>query len=80
MIGDAIDGCPDDGERDGEADADEPVDTDAAAAADEAVDADPATPTATWTADGAACDRCGERVERRWSADGDLVCADCKEW
>ncbi|MFC7185524.1 DUF7573 domain-containing protein [Halorubrum yunnanense] len=43
-------------------------------------DADPATPTAAWTTGGAACDRCGDSVARRW-LDGDaLVCAACKEW
>ena len=41
---------------------------------------DPATPTSTWHADGADCERCGERVERRWR-DGDaFVCADCAPW
>lgn len=43
-------------------------------------DADPVTPTATWTTDGAACDRCGESVARRWFDDGALVCPACKEW
>ena len=43
-------------------------------------DAEPVTATATWTADGADCDRCGEPISRRWR-DGDaLVCADCKDW
>ena len=38
------------------------------------------TATATWTAGGADCDRCGEPHSRRWR-DGDaLVCADCKDW
>ncbi|ELZ44035.1 hypothetical protein C464_14410 [Halorubrum coriense DSM 10284] len=41
---------------------------------------EPAVATSTWHADGAACDRCGERAERRWR-DGDaLVCADCASW
>jgi hypothetical protein len=56
-------------------------DADEAGTADaEAIDADPAVPTATWTTDGAACDRCGDRVARRWIDDGDLVCAACKDW
>jgi|AntRauTorcE11898_2_1112593.scaffolds.fasta_scaffold00009_107 formylmethanofuran dehydrogenase subunit E len=46
----------------------------------DAVDVDPAVPTATWTTDGAPCDRCGERVARRWLDDDDLVCGACKEW
>ena len=41
---------------------------------------DPTTATSTWTADGADCDRCGERVERRWLDDGDRLCPDCKSW
>ena len=43
-------------------------------------DASGAVPTSTWHADGADCDRCGARVDRRWR-DGDaLVCADCAPW
>ena len=45
-----------------------------------ATDADPAVPTATWAADPAACERCGERVSRRWLDDDALVCGDCKAW
>ncbi|MFC7323342.1 hypothetical protein ACFQMF_01980 [Halorubrum rutilum] len=69
---------PGDDEREtggGSVDADD-VDADGEATAD----ADPATPTATWTTDGAACDRCGESVARRWFDDGALVCPACKEW
>lgn len=40
----------------------------------------PATPTSMWHADGADCDRCGERVERRWCDDDAFVCADCAPW
>ncbi|KDS91029.1 hypothetical protein FK85_07000 [Halorubrum saccharovorum] len=40
----------------------------------------PATATATWTTGGAGCERCGDRVERRWLDDGDRVCPDCKTW
>lgn len=41
-------------------------------------DADP--PTYAWSPDGVACGTCGAVVERRWGADGRLVCGDCKEW
>ncbi|RLM72334.1 hypothetical protein [Halorubrum sp. Atlit-26R] len=41
---------------------------------------DPAAATSTWHADGAACDRCGEPVERRWRDEDDFVCADCASW
>ncbi len=40
----------------------------------------PATSTSAWTTNGAACDRCGVRVTRRWADDGALVCSDCKTW
>jgi hypothetical protein len=43
-------------------------------------DPEPATVTSTWTAGGTDCERCGERVERRWLDDGDRVCPDCKPW
>lgn len=46
----------------------------------DSTDVDPAVPTATWTADPAACERCGERVSRRWLDDDALVCGDCKAW
>jgi hypothetical protein len=46
----------------------------------DATGVDPAVPTATWTADPTACERCGERVSRRWLDDDDLVCGDCKAW
>jgi len=46
----------------------------------ERADVTPAVPTAAWTAEAAACDRCGEPVARRWFDDDALVCADCKEW
>ncbi|MFW6317145.1 MAG: DUF7573 domain-containing protein [Halorubrum sp.] len=53
---------------------------DAATDDGETADVEPAVPTATWTTDGSLCDRCGERVSRRWFDDGDLVCGACKEW
>ena len=45
-------------------------------------EADPpvATTTYAWDGDGAACDACDERVERRWQQDGGLVCVECKDW
>lgn len=44
------------------------------------VDAPSTVATSTWHGDGADCDRCGARVDRRWR-DGDaLVCADCASW
>ena len=43
-------------------------------------DADPAVATSTWHADGAECERCGERVERRWREADAFVCADCASW
>ncbi|MFB6134083.1 MAG: hypothetical protein ABEJ55_03765 [Halanaeroarchaeum sp.] len=36
--------------------------------------------TSTWTPDGAACERCGSEVARRWRDGHDVVCAACKEW
>lgn len=41
---------------------------------------DPARTTHQWTPEGTACDACGQVVERRWTGDAGLVCADCKEW
>ncbi|WP_435074147.1 DUF7573 domain-containing protein [Halorubrum sp. HHNYT27] len=75
--GDAADGI--DAESANAPDAD-PTDGDVAASNADAVDVDPAVPTATWTTDAAACDRCGGRVSRRWLDDGVLVCGECKEW
>ncbi|WP_132058004.1 DUF7573 domain-containing protein [Halorussus amylolyticus] len=47
-------------------------------------DADPAVSTYAWSPGGGNCSECGESVEKQWRAggqrDGDLVCADCKEW
>lgn len=69
--------APDAGTETGDDGSDTAADDGPDAAVD---DADPATPTSTWHADGADCDRCGERVERRWR-DGDaFVCADCAPW
>lgn len=37
-------------------------------------------PVLRWSSEPAACDRCGERIRRRW-ADGEAyVCAACKDW
>ena len=76
---------PDDPET-GSADAADPSDAaDATDAADttDSVDergVDPAVATSTWHADGAECDRCGERVERRWREGDAFVCAGCASW
>ena len=43
-------------------------------------DVDPVVATSTWHADGAECERCGERVERRWREADAFVCADCASW
>lgn len=40
----------------------------------------PARSTMAWTGDGAACDACGDIVQRRWRDDEGLVCGACKEW
>lgn len=46
----------------------------------------PAEITYDWSPDGAACDACGEPVERRWRAGegaddpAAMVCGDCKDW
>ncbi|KOX97875.1 MULTISPECIES: hypothetical protein [Halorubrum] len=56
------------------------ADTSDADDAPDSTDADPAVATSTWHADGAACDRCGERVERRWREADAYVCADCASW
>ncbi|WP_227352780.1 DUF7573 domain-containing protein [Haladaptatus salinisoli] len=50
------------------------------AAPDDEAAVEPAGATYGWTPDGAACERCGESVERRWSDDDGMVCSDCKEW
>ncbi|WP_435097489.1 DUF7573 domain-containing protein [Halorubrum sp. N11] len=65
---------------DSETDADS-ADVDSAGADVTDIEADDPTPsTATWTAGGADCERCGDRVERRWLDDGDRVCPGCKSW
>lgn len=51
---------------------------------DDSSDVEPAVSTFTWSPKGGECADCGASVERRWRSegqrDGDLVCADCKEW
>ena len=46
------------------------------------VDAPPdqTVPTFAWSADAAACARCGETAARRWREAADLVCSTCKTW
>jgi hypothetical protein len=74
------------GTDDVEGDADDAAGTDDAVDAADAPDVDgqsdvaPAVATSTWHADGAECDRCGERVERRWREADAFVCADCASW
>jgi hypothetical protein len=46
----------------------------------ESTGVEPLTPTYRWSADDAACDACGERVEARWRGEEGFVCGDCKEW
>lgn len=41
---------------------------------------EPATVTFAWTDESATCADCGATARRQWGDDGDLVCADCKEW
>lgn len=52
--------------------------------AESAAQSDPVRSTYEWTPDGGECADCGASAERRWRSDGqrdgDLVCADCKEW
>ena len=62
------------------ADPDDPVDAADAPDVDGQSDVAPAVATSTWHADGAECDRCGERVERRWREADAFVCADCASW
>lgn len=80
---------PDTGEGEesvGGASVDDPeeADTDADEADDPLAGLDlstgPAESTMSWSPDGAACESCGDVVERRWRDDGRLVCLDCKEW
>ncbi|WP_336360723.1 DUF7573 domain-containing protein [Haladaptatus sp. ZSTT2] len=40
----------------------------------------PATSTYAWSPEGAACEACGEVVERRWRDGDELVCESCKSW
>lgn len=65
---------------DAKGDAVEAADPDDAAVPLDTDDADPAVATSTWHADGADCDRCGERAERRWREADAFVCADCASW
>ena len=86
--GDAGGAEPASGDAEAAGAATDDADTDADADADESADADggdegtpeSASPTFDWTPGGSACAACGERVERRWTDDGRLVCAACKGW
>jgi hypothetical protein len=77
---DGAEGDPAD--TDAAVDAADPADPTAADAPDVDAPADvsPAVATSTWHADGAECDRCGERVQRRWREADAYVCADCASW
>lgn len=79
----ADDSVPDDAADAADGSVSDGVDPDAPSDPNDATDSaavDPAVATSTWHADGAACDRCGERVERRWRDEDALVCADCASW
>lgn len=52
----------------------------ATADADDDASVAPKAETFAWSADGAACGRCGSTVERRWRDGDELVCEDCKAW
>lgn len=41
---------------------------------------EPAVATSTLASDGEACASCGTSTRRLWTAEGDVVCADCKPW
>ncbi|MFD1644168.1 DUF7573 domain-containing protein [Haloarchaeobius litoreus] len=41
---------------------------------------DPVRPTSRWSAEPRPCAGCGTRIQRAWTDDGRLLCADCKEW
>ncbi|PSP66440.1 hypothetical protein BRC85_09790 [Halobacteriales archaeon QS_1_69_70] len=41
---------------------------------------EPTASTFAWSADGAACARCGAAATRRWRDDRELVCPSCKTW
>jgi len=68
------------GDSDGDDDRGGDATAEGTADADPLDDVAPATATATWRPDGAACAACGSVVERRWRDGDDLVCGDCKEW
>lgn len=38
------------------------------------------TPVLRWSSEAAACDRCGERIRRRWAEGEAYVCTACKDW
>ena len=65
---------------DADADADRNTDPEADADGGDEGTPESAAPTFDWTPDGATCAACGERVERRWTDNGRLVCAACKGW
>ena len=76
----AVDSADGDKGDDGDKGADTGTESDAAGVDPADAEVEPAVETSTWHADGAECDRCGERVERRWRDEDALVCADCASW
>jgi hypothetical protein len=36
--------------------------------------------TYAWTTEPVECEDCSTTVQRRWTQNGALVCADCKDW
>jgi|AntRauTorcE11898_2_1112593.scaffolds.fasta_scaffold44656_1 hypothetical protein len=41
---------------------------------------EPVRPTSRWSTNPQPCTDCGTRIQRAWTDDGRLLCADCKEW
>ena len=85
----ASSGKTDESETDDSADSDTSDAADPEESATQFEDADepevePAVSTFTWSSEGGECADCGASIGRRWRSegqkDGNLVCADCKEW
>jgi hypothetical protein len=66
---------------DGGDDDEEPTATGSeSATGDDAAAPEPVRPTSRWSTNKQPCADCGARIQRTWTADGRLLCADCKEW
>jgi len=74
-----VDGDDDD-EESAVAPAESPADDGGASAEDAGGDHDPVRPTSRWSAEPRPCVDCGTEIQRAWTDDGRLRCADCKEW